>query len=117
MSRIEKQSAKLDHLESTFRSRLIERLRVSADGGDSLLFHAAAVRPDHWPASVKHQATDDLHADAIQILELYRAIRLDAAGSLAERFMVECRQLCDVKDANRLGTRRRAERLLGELLA
>jgi len=81
------------------------------------MFHATAMRPVDWPASVEHPPTDDLLADAMEILKLRRVGLLDAQDSLADRFVAACREQCDVHDANRLGSRRRAETLLGELLA
>lgn len=113
--RAEKELAQLDALESGFRSRLVELLRICASGGESLLFLVSTLRPQSWAASLCRDTADELFAAASEIVDMRVRAGLDADSCLARRYCDACRRHVDLDDHHRPGPRRQAAQLLSQL--
>jgi hypothetical protein len=106
------QSAMLDAEEASLRARLLAILPGAAAVG-SQLFLNAAYSPNST-SRYSHEDADDLFASAKRCLELRAELGLDAAGSVADNFLIACREAAS-GDAQRRGPRKLAEWLFAKI--
>jgi hypothetical protein len=114
--RSEKELQRLDTLETGFRERLVEELKVCAAGRNSLLFLASSLKPAAWWGVPRSAETDELLEAAEEIMTLRYRHGLPWRSSLAQRFREACARHVDLDDHHRPGSRKQAEQLLREIL-
>lgn len=102
----------LDAEEASLRARLLAILPVAATDGSQLFLNA--VNSPNLTARYFHEEADDLFASAKRCMELRADLGLDAAGSLADNFLIACREAVS-GDAHRRGPRKLAEWLFAKI--
>lgn len=102
----------LETLEAELETELVRHLEAGASGRDSLGFVVSALRPEHWPPTLRSPMADTLYAMAERILELRARGGLRDDGIPARLFLDACLRHVDLDDPHRLGPKRQAEALL-----
>jgi hypothetical protein len=107
-----KTRAMLDAEEATLRDRLLTILPGGSTSGGQLFLNAS-----NSPNSISrhsHEEADDLFASAKRCMELRADLGLDAAGTVADHFLIACREAAS-GDAHRRGPRKLAEWLFAKI--
>lgn len=110
--RANQRRAMLDAEEASLRARLLAILPGAATGGSQLFLNAG-----NSPSSIarySHEDADDLFASAKRCVELRGDLGLDVAGSVADNFLVACREAAS-GDSHRRGPRKLAEWLFTKI--
>ena len=107
-----KQSAMLDAEEASLRARLLAILPGTAAGGAQLFLNST--NSPKTPARYSHKEADALFMSAQRCVELRQNLGLDAEGSVADHFLIACREAAS-GDAHRRGPRKLAEWLLTKI--
>jgi hypothetical protein len=102
----------LDTEKASLRARLLAILPGAATGGSQLFLNAA--NSPNSTARYSHEDADDLFASAKRCTELRADLGLDAAGSIADNFIIACREAAS-GDAHRRGPRKLAEWLFTKI--
>jgi hypothetical protein len=102
----------LDGEEASLRARLLAILPGAAAGGSQIFLNA--VNSPNLTARRSHEEADDLFASAKRCMELRADLGLDASGSVADNFLIACREAAS-GDAHRRGPRKLAEWLLTKI--
>ncbi len=101
----------LDAEEASLQARLLTILPAATAGSQLFL---NAVNSPNSTARYSHEDADDLFASAQRCMELRAELGLDVAGSVADNFLIACREAAS-GDAHRRGPRKLAEWLLTKI--
>jgi hypothetical protein len=110
--RANQKRAMLDAEEESLRDRLLAILPGVASRGSQLFLNEA--NSPNSTARYSHEEADDLFASAKRCVELRADLALDAAGSVADSFLIACREAAS-GDAHRRGPRKLAEWLFTKI--
>jgi hypothetical protein len=110
--RANQRRAMLDAEEASLGDRLLAILPGVSTGGSQLFLNAT--NSPNSTSRYSHEEAGDLFASAKRCMELRADLGLDAAGSVADKFLIACREAAS-GDAHRRGPRKLAEWLFTKI--